>query len=277
METFVIVTYCASDDARKNLGIVDDVQTLVGIAQIMTTIIVAAKYFGGNHKLAQEFLHEHKYFHYKLSESQFNRRFHSMPESYFNELMVHFSMYARMANESYEYAIDSFPVPACDNIRIMRNKLFDPKRFRGFIASKRRYFHGLRVHMIATTNRLPVEFKILPGAESDAIGAQKLAFNLPQGSTVYGDKAYSNYKYEDELKKTKNIELMPLRKSNSRRTREPEDEMIVKKQRKSIETLFSSITRLIPKSIHAVTAKGFFKKVVCFVLAHCMSCYRVTT
>jgi hypothetical protein len=53
METFVIVTYCASDDARKILGIVDNIQTLVGIAQIMTTIIVAAKFFGGNHKLAQ--------------------------------------------------------------------------------------------------------------------------------------------------------------------------------------------------------------------------------
>lgn len=277
METFVIVTYCASDDARKKLGIVDDVQTLVGIAQIMTTIIVAAKYFGGNHKLAQEFLYEHGYFHYKLSASQFNRRFHSIPESYFNELMAHFSKYAKMANESYEYAIDSFPVSACDNIRIMRNKLFDPKRFRGFIASKRRYFHGIRVHMIATTSRLPVEFKILPGAESDAIGAQKLDFNIPQGSVVYGDKAYSNYRHEDALRKTKNIDLKPLRKSNSRRTRAPEEEMIVKKQRKSIETLFSSITRLIPKSIHAITAKGFFKKVFCFVLAHCMSCYTVTT
>ena len=277
METFVIVTYCASDDAKKILRIIDDPQTNVGIAQIMTTIIVAAKYFGGNHKLAQEFLHEHKYFHYKLSESQFNRRFHSMPESYFNELMVHFSKYAKMANESYEYAIDSFPVPACDNIRIMRNKLFDPKRFRGFIASKRRYFHGLRVHMIATSNRLPVEFKILPGAESDAIGAQKLNFNLPQGSAIYGDKAYSNYKHEDVLKKTKNIELKPLRKSNSRRMRDPEEEAIVKEQRRTIETLFSSIVRLMPKNIHAVTAKGFFKKVFCFVLAYCMSCYRVTT
>jgi hypothetical protein len=277
METFIIVTYCASDDARKNLGILDDVQTKVGIAQIMTTIIVAAEYFGGNHKLAQEFLHEHRYFHYKLSPSQFNRRFHNIPASYFNELVEQFSKYAKMMNESFEFAIDSFPVPVCDNIRITRNKLFDPKRFRGLIASKRRYFLGFRVHMIATANRLPVEFKILPGAENDAKGAQKLAFNLPHGSVVFGDKAYSNYTHEDNLKKTKNIDLEPLRKSNSRRMRDTGDEMIIKRKRKPIETLFSSITRLLPKHIHAVTAKGFFKKIFCFVLAHCMSCYRVTT
>ncbi|KKQ32566.1 MAG: hypothetical protein US49_C0006G0017 [candidate division TM6 bacterium GW2011_GWF2_37_49] len=42
METFAIVTYCASDGARKILKIVDNIQTLVVIAQIMTTIIMAS-------------------------------------------------------------------------------------------------------------------------------------------------------------------------------------------------------------------------------------------
>jgi hypothetical protein len=206
METFVIVAYCSSDVARKKLKIKDNDQTNVGVAQIMTTCIVAAKYFGGNHALAQEFLYEHNYFHYRLSASQFNRRFHRIPEAFYEELIICFGNYAKMANESYEFAIDSFPIQACDNIRIQRSKLFDPKQYRGMVASKRRYFFGVRVHMIATTNHLPVEFKILP-----------------------------------------------------------------------VETLFSLIVKLIPKSIHAVTANGFFKKVFCFVLAYCISKYRVTT
>ena len=277
METFVIVTYCASDDAKKILGIVDDPQTNVGISQIMTTIIVAAKYFGGNHKLAQEFLYEHRYFHYKLSNSRFNRRVHAMPVGYFNELMIHFGEYAKMANESYEYSVDSFPIKFCENIRISRNKLFDPKRFRGFIASKRCYFLGIRVQMISTSNRLPVEFKIVPGAESDTKSVKSLSFNLPQGSVVYGDKAYSNYKFEDELKMTKNIELKPLRKKNSTRIRDASEENFIKRKRRSIESLFGAISNLLPKKIHAVTAVGFLKKAFCFILAHCMGCYRVAT
>jgi len=277
METFIIVAYCASDDARKNLRIKDNAQTNVGIAQIMTTCIVAAKYFGGNHALAQEFLYEHHYFHHKLSASQFNRRFHKMPKAFYEELIMCFGNYAKMSNESYEFAIDSFPVQACDNIRIQRNKLFDPKQCRGMVASKRRYFFGVRVHMIATTNYLPVEFKILPGAINDVRGAKMLNFDLPAGSIVYGDKIYGDYKMEDMLKRTKHIELAAIRKVNSLRQRDPLEEILIRKKRKPIETLFSLVAKLMPKSIHAVTANGFVKKVFFFVLAYCFSKYQVTT
>lgn len=277
METFVIVAYCASDDARKKIGMKDNVQTHVGVAQIMTTALVAARFFGGNHSLAQKFLYEHRYFHHKLSASQFNRRFHSVTQRFYDELIRFFGDYAKIANESFEFAIDSFPVQACDNIRIQRNKLFDPKHYRGMSASKRRYFFGVRVHMIATINRLPVEFKILPGGINDARGARMLDFNLPQGSVVYGDKAYGDYKLEDNLMNSKYIELAAIRKKNSSRMRIPCDESFVRRRRKPIETLFSAINRFIPKNIHAVTAKGFIKKVFCFVLAYCTSKFQVTT
>lgn len=277
METFIIVAYCVSDDTRKKIGIKDNAQTNVGVAQIMTTCIVAAKYFGGNHALAQEFLYEHRYFYYILSASQFNRRFHSIPQAFYDELMVCFGNYAKTTNESFEFAIDSFPVQACENIRIQRNKLFDPKKCRGMVASKRHYFFGVRVHMIATTTRLPVEFKILPGGVNDARGAKMLNFNLPSGSTVYGDKGYSDYEMEDALKRAKNIELVAIRKKNSLRMRDPQEEFLIKRRRKPIETLFSLIVKLIPKNIHAVTPKGFINKVFCFVLAYCVSKFQVTT
>src|SRR5580700_5721820 len=126
---------------EKKIGIKDDHQTKVGIAQIMTTGLVAARFFGGNHNLAQKFLYEHRYFHHRLSASQFNRRFHEIPELLFHDLVYHFGCYAKMTNESFEFAIDSFPVSACQNIRIMRSKLFDPKTHRGMVASKKVFFH----------------------------------------------------------------------------------------------------------------------------------------
>lgn len=274
METFVIVAYCSCDDARKKIGYKDNSQTKVGVAQIMTTALVAARFFGGNQNLAQQFLYQHKYFHYRLSASRFNRRLHAVSKQLWDELVRFFTEYAKRVNESFEFAIDSFPIPVCDNIRINQSKLFAPKGHRGKIASKKRFFHGVKVHMISTINRLPAEFVILPGGVSDSVGAKKLDFNLPVGSIVYADKGYNDYKHEDSLRHDKYIDLQPIRKSNSKRQYDLPDEMLIKRKRKSVETAFSSIVRLLPKSIHAVTSSGFLKKVMCFVLAYSASLFR---
>jgi len=274
METFVIIAYCSCDDARKNIGYQNNPQTFVGVEQIMTTAIVAARYFGGNHELAQQFLYQHKYFNYRLSPSRFNRRLHAVPQKLWDELEAFFANYAKTMNESFEFAVDSFPVQACDNIRINQSKLFSPSDHRGRIASKKRYFHGIKIHMITSINRLVTEFKILSGGKSDSAGAKKLEFDLPSGSTIYADKAYNDYKLEDDLKKRKNVNLCPIRKENSTRYRNPQEELIIKRNRKSVETVFSCITRFFPKSIHAVTANGFLKKAACFVFAYCVNVLR---
>jgi hypothetical protein len=39
-----------------------------------------------------------------------------------------------------------------------------------------------------------------------------------------------------------------------------------------IETVGSLIERMLPKTIHAITAKGFELKVFLFVLAHSLNC-----
>jgi len=49
-----------------------------------------------------------------------------------------------------EYLLDSFPVPICDNIRIPRVRLARSEDFRGYIASKKRYFYGIRVQLLVT-------------------------------------------------------------------------------------------------------------------------------
>jgi len=273
---FVIVAYCVSDDAKKVLNLGDDVQTKVGMAQIMTTVLTAARFFGGNHKLAQQFLYEHRYFHHKLSTSQFNRRYHQIPDTLAEEIMKRLGQYAKYMNESFDYAIDSFPVAACDNIRISRCKLFKSEKYRSKIASKKRYFFGVRVHMITSHNRMPVEFKILPGGLSDVRAMKYFHFDLPAGSSIGADKGYTDYTREDVLKSEKNIFLNSIRKRNSKRLRDPHDEAIIRRKRKKVETTFSSITDLIPRSIHAVTPLGFFKKVACFVLAYALGRLAVT-
>jgi hypothetical protein len=93
-------------------------------------------------------------------------------------------------------------------------------------------------------------------------------FDLPEGSIVYGDKAYNYYEIEDLLQEIDKINLQPIRKKNTKRPLKPWEEFLQKLHRKMIETTNSLITKLFPKKFLAHTAKGFEMKVFLFILAH---------
>ena len=83
---------------------------------------------------------------------------------------------------------------------------------------------------------------------------------------IYADKLYNDYAYEDLLREA-GVEFVPLRKKDSKRPRPGWEEYYNRVVRKRVETTISGITALFPKSIHAVTPRGFELKVFCFVLA----------
>ncbi|MEJ7664767.1 MAG: transposase [Hymenobacter sp.] len=56
------------------------------------------------------------------------------------------------------YVIDSFPVAVCHNTRIPRCKLLTGKAYHGRCASKRCWFYGLKVQVVATSDGVPVEY-----------------------------------------------------------------------------------------------------------------------
>jgi aromatic ring hydroxylase len=47
-------------------------------------------------------------------------------------------------NTASIYVIDSVPIAVCDNIRIRRSKIYRHEKYRGYKASKKRYFYGLK-------------------------------------------------------------------------------------------------------------------------------------
>jgi hypothetical protein len=241
------------------------------------TALVAATYYGGRIERARLYLKQHGYVPRTLGKSRLNRRLHAIPEEVWQALFSVLSGSFRAPNEAREYIVDSFPVPVCDNIRIKRCKLY-PKtegdEFRGYVASKRRYFYGLRVHLLVyllvyllvTATGEPVEFCLAPGAESDLPPFREFSLDLGEGAVIYADKLYNDYGYEDLLKEV-GIEFAPLRKKNSKRPRPGWEEYYNRVVRKRVETTISGITALFPKSIHAVTPRGYELKVFCFVLA----------
>jgi hypothetical protein len=209
---------------------------------------------------------DHKLILNMLDKSRFNRRLHGI-SMLMNDLFHQMGMIFKEISDCTEYLLDSFPVPMCDNIRIFHVKLIKSKEYRGYIASKKRYFYGVRVQLLTTKNGIPVEFAFLPGSASHVRALKALPLNIPPNSEVYGDLAYTDYTAEDDLEQTSQIFLKVMRKKNSKRQDEPWNQYILQHTRHYIETVFSSITGVFPKSIHAVTYEGFLLKLQAFIFA----------
>jgi hypothetical protein len=83
----------------------------------------------------------------------------------------------------------------------------------------------------------------------------------------------NDYEIEDLLKEIEHIQLLPMRKKNSKRALPPYVSFVQHYHRKRIETAGSLMEQMLPKSIHAVTPQGFELKVALFVVAYSLSCY----
>jgi hypothetical protein len=166
------------------------------------------------------------------------------------------------------YIVDSFPVSSCHNIRISRSKLFKGEAFRGYKASMRQYFFGVKVQVLTTETGIPVEFCFVPGSEHDVMALYKLPLSVPPESKIFGDSAYTDYSVEDDLFDSEGVRLMIQRKSNSKRPDQPWISFLKSYMRKRIETAFSGMKGLCLKSIHAVTQEGFLLKLMLFIVAY---------
>jgi Transposase DDE domain len=140
------------------------------------------------------------------------------------------------------------------------------------MASKPRYFYGLKVHLLVTKDGHPVEWFLTPGSSRDVRRLNTFQCDGPEGSHVYADKAYNGDVMEDVLREASHLHLYPIRKQSSTRTLPPYITYVQHDYRKRIETVGSLIERMLPKTIHAVTAAGFELKVFLFVLAHSLNC-----
>ena len=265
MDTQIILVYCLCDDMLKAMHHCDDAQCQLSDAEVMTIAIVAALNHSGNFVKAGEMLSEHGYIPVMLGRSRFNRRLHRVKHCLLSLFSLIGEYFKAMNGESI-YVIDTFPLEACDNYRIPRSRRYQGNAYRGYQPSKKRYFYGLKLHLLVTPDSEPVEFFLTPGSMGDVEGLDLFDFDLPAGSQIIGDRAYNDYVLEDVLLAA-DLHLMPMRKSNSKRPFPPWTRYLQAHFRKAVETTGSLLERILPKSIHTVTAEGFELKLVLFVLA----------
>lgn len=250
----------ASPDLRARLSEMSD-------AEVMTTALVAALFFGGSHEHARDLLDSPCYVPLMLSRSHFNRRLHRLAPL-FQVLFAQLAeMWKQLTDES-AYIIDlpllrtgQHPHLALGSTRTRHSAATYP--------SKKRYFFGLRLCLLTTVTAKPGEAILAPSRMSDAEAVKRYEYGLPPGHIVEADRGYTT---EDLLTEAQDIVLRPMRKKNSTRPVTPWIEYLQFHGRKMVETAGSLITQRFPKSIHAVTPQGFELKVFLFVLAYTLNC-----
>lgn len=266
MNWTVLVAFCIIDDLLKALGHKDDPQSKTPASVVLTIWVLAALFFSGKHKHALAYCKEHALFSFIPSRSRFCRRLHSLSHGIPHLLPLCQSLWQHLSSAQH-YVLDTFPLPVCENIRAPRCRLAPGLTYRGYIPSKRVYFHGLKLHLVCTDQQFITEVLCTPGSVADVQGLYLMPLNLSEGSELYVDRGYTDYLAEDELQTGEGIRLRAVRKRNSKRYQQA-SQWIALQGRRIIESVGSALTELFPKRIHATTLKGFVLKVWGFIFAH---------
>lgn len=194
-------------------------------AQVLTTALVAARFFGGNLVVAKHHMAQHWGQNW-LDKSGFTRRLHALTDM----LLAHFARVGEVLKHLHpeaRYVLDSFPVAVCHNTRIPRCKLLMGKAYHGRCASKRSWFYGLKVQVVATSDGLPVEFYIRAGAESEQTGRRGLLLDLPAGSVLYTDAGYTDYVTEDLFNEASGSQQQTAHRKDSKRPHHPAQRFLI--------------------------------------------------
>ena len=163
MDDKILAVYCLSADILNAIGPAEDPQQQMSDAEVITTGLVAMLFFRGNVEAARALLSMPRYVPHMLSRSRLNRRLHRLTDLFVRLFDLLGCTWKRLNTESIS-VIDSFPIAVCDNYRIPRAKIYQNEEYRGCMASKKRYFYGLKVHLLVTKEGQPVECFLTPAS-----------------------------------------------------------------------------------------------------------------
>lgn len=261
-DDFIVTTFVVLDKLMATLGHRDHVLAQASDAEVLTVAVVAAKYFQNHLARALQVLHLGHYLSGPLSVSRFNRRLHRLADWLGLALETLGTLFAT----GEVFLIDSMPVPVCRRARARRSHKLRGKAFCGFCAAKKEKFFGWRLHLICTTDGIPVAFDLVPGGLHDLTPVHELAYGLPPEATVYGDKAYNAGDDEASLLADTAVRLVPLRKANMRPNRWA-DKLALREWRKRVEALFSQLEAMGVQRLRARANPGLQLKLHASLLA----------
>jgi hypothetical protein len=249
------------DDLLKAYGFVDDCRAQHSAAEVLTVAVVAAKYLHNHHERALALLCQLGYMR-RMSVSRFNRRLHALRAWLYGLLMLLAEVFA----QGEVFLIDTMPLPVCKRARAWRCRKVRGKVFCGYCAAKREKFFGWRLHLICTAEGIPVAFDLLPASAHDLTALHELAFVLPAGATLFGDKGFLSAADAHSLLEQTGVRLVTPRRKNMA-PNSWADDFDLALYRKRIETVYSQLECMGLQRLRARTNLGFDLKTWASLLA----------
>ena len=188
------------------------------------------------------------------SRSRFNRTRRNL-HAVIEQIQKEISTLTEHIKQPYRI-IDSIPIPVCKFGRAHFHKTF-----RGFgatygkCASKKETYLGYKLHMLATIDGFITDAVITSAHIDDRTAAWDLICNYSQ-ITMFGDKGYSGEEFATALNKEKDINILPLKKSNNKIQFPKTLRQMIFKLRRRIETSASQLTCQL--NIERVLAKSYW-------------------
>ena len=137
--------------------------------------------------------------------------------------------------------IDSMPIPVCEFGRARFSKCFKGEASYGICASRKETYFGFKFHALTTVDGFLTDYVITPANIDDRNAVWDLCDKY-RSISIIGDKGYINKRLTPELKSERDIDLLFLKRENSRDNYPKEVRQLLFKVRRRIETSFSQLT-----------------------------------
>jgi hypothetical protein len=233
------------------------------VSEVILIAVVAAKYFQNHHERAVCILRETRYLSGRIEVSRFNRRLHKLADW----LAFIATTLGEILLTGEVFVIDSLPVPVCRRVRARRCRKVRGRAYCGYCAAKKEKFFGWRLHLVCTPSRVPVSFQLLPAAFHDLTPLHELAYSLPRGARLFGDKAYNSAADEASLWEDTAVRLIAVRRANMQPHAWFIDDIELRDYRHTIETVNSQCEKMGLERLHVRTNPGFELKVLGSIIA----------
>jgi hypothetical protein len=260
---WIITAFVVIDSLMDELEHQSHVLANVPDSEIVLIAVVAAKYFHNHHERAVCVLRECRYLSGHISVSRFNRRLHKLADW----LAFIPTTLGELFTTGDVFVIDSMPVPVCRRARARRCRKVRGIDYCGYCAAKKEKFFGWRLHLICRPDGVPVRFTILPARLHDLTPIHELAYELPEGSRLFGDKAFNSALDEASIEAQTGVRLVPIRKVNMQPHAWFIDELELREYRHTIETVNSQLEKMGVERLYARTNDGIDLKIHASLIA----------
>jgi hypothetical protein len=240
----------------------EDCRSEVTAAEILTVAVVSARYFQNHHERALCVMIRVGDIP-AFSISRFNRRLHALSDWLYGMVDLLGELFSQT---SETFILDSMPVPVCKRVRASRNKKACGKAYCGYCAAKGEKFFGWRLHLVCTTEGIPIAFDLLPAAEQDLTPLHELLFVLPHNAIVFEDKGYISTLDAASLLNHTGMRLVTQRRKNMT-PNSWADDYNLRLYRKRIETVYSQMGTMGIQRLHVRTSLGLELKTQASLLA----------